>query len=105
MCTRLRLLAGVTLVALVAAQASIAQSGSVFFSSGNLQGARDHTYKPSIIAFGSNSYIVGLRWTGWNRPVAHAHGTLELNDCRPDCAAGTVTPEPVKPDETLRVRI
>ena len=72
------------------ASAAVAH-GRVYFSSCNLQGAHDRAYEPSVIAFGGNSYIVHLRWSDWNDRVAHARGTLELNNCLPDCAGGTIT--------------
>ena len=35
-----------------------------------------------------NAYLSGLRWTDWG-PTAAATGTWRVNDCVPNCAAGT----------------
>ena len=35
-----------------------------------------------------NSYVDHLSWVRWSGQLAVGHGTLEQNDCTPDCAAG-----------------
>jgi hypothetical protein len=51
----------------------------------------DGVYRPRtvIIACGDGNYqLRGLRWRGWDRSSATAHGRAWLNDCVPFCAAG-----------------
>lgn len=35
-----------------------------------------------------NALLTGLHWTSWTATSATAAGTLEYNDCSPNCAAG-----------------
>jgi len=39
-----------------------------------------------------SAYIKGLTWTAWGSEGATGSGTLELNNCEPNCAGGTDTP-------------
>jgi len=48
----------------------------------------------TISADGS-SYIKDLRWSGWGSGTAVGAGTLEQNNCEPNCANGTDNPYPV----------
>ncbi len=68
--------------------ATYAATSRVFFSSGNLRRTYVTAYKPTYVLFGQRSTITGLRWHGWNQMTPSAQGTLEFNDCVPDCAAG-----------------
>jgi hypothetical protein len=53
-------------------------------------------YRPRILYMGASARIVNLRWRGWNKPKARARGILPFNDCVPYCAAGNITPYPVR---------
>jgi hypothetical protein len=37
-----------------------------------------------------NFYLSGLRYTGWNSPVADGSGLAYVNDCEPVCAGGRI---------------
>ncbi len=51
------------------------------------------TQPPEIIVSGDGSaYIKDLSWTGWGSEGATGSGTLELDNCEPNCAAGKDTP-------------
>jgi hypothetical protein len=41
------------------------------------------------------NYLAGLHWTGWGTDTATATGSDNVNDCRPNCAAGAFHPYPV----------
>jgi serine/threonine protein kinase len=58
--------------------------------------ARDMAERPrQIEATGDGSQVVtGLSWTGWGSPQATATGTLQVNDCQPNCASGKFTGYP-----------
>ena len=48
-----------------------------------------------IEASGDGSQVVtGLSWTGWGGPRATATGTLQVNDCQPNCVSGKFTGYP-----------
>jgi hypothetical protein len=52
----------------------------------------DRSVRPATVVVScadANAMLMDLRWTGWGRPTARALGTLRLNLCDPDCAAGT----------------
>ena len=51
------------------------------------------TEPPQIIVTGDGSgFVKDLTWTGWGAEGATGSGTLEVNNCDPDCAGGTDTP-------------
>jgi hypothetical protein len=58
--------------------------------------ARDMAERPQQIeATGDGSQVVtALSWTGWGGPQATATGTLQVNDCQPNCASGKLTGYP-----------
>jgi hypothetical protein len=42
-----------------------------------------------VLACGDgNESISGLKWTGWGSTFAAGRGTISINDCTPNCAAG-----------------
>lgn len=41
-----------------------------------------------------SAYIQDIAWSGWGDATATGTGTLELDDCKPDCASGTYTGYP-----------
>jgi hypothetical protein len=50
-----------------------------------------------IVACGDGNFqLRGMRWRGWERPVARGRGTALLNDCIPYCAEGTFHRLPVR---------
>ena len=44
----------------------------------------------------STTSLWDMTWVTWNSTVAVGAGTEKLDDCTPDCAAGTLHPVPVK---------
>jgi hypothetical protein len=44
----------------------------------------------------STTSLWDMTWSSWNPAEAVGTGTEKLNDCTPDCAAGTLHPVPVK---------
>jgi hypothetical protein len=88
-----RSIAVAALMALLASGAAVHASAreKVLFSSGNLRQTYKHAYRPTYVLFGQRSTISGLRWRDWNSARARAAGTLEFNDCMPDCASGSLT--------------
>jgi hypothetical protein len=55
----------------------------------NCQGS--HQVRPATLMMAcddGNAYLSGLHWTAW-QSSATASGTWRINDCVPDCAAGT----------------
>jgi hypothetical protein len=42
-----------------------------------------------------NTVLTGLRWSSFGGASARARGTLEMNTCTPNCAAGKVVKYPV----------
>lgn len=51
---------------------------------------------PDFISIGASQTIHSINWKSWDGWRAHGAGTFPFNDCRPYCAAGTITPYPVK---------
>lgn len=49
--------------------------------------------EPSTIGFSrdSTNVVSHLSWTSWDPAAAVGQGLLGINDCKPSCAAGTVT--------------
>ncbi len=49
--------------------------------------------EPSTIGFSrdSSNIVSHLTWSSWGPTAAVGHGTLGLNNCKPNCATGTVT--------------
>jgi hypothetical protein len=60
------------------------------------ESARDMAERPQQIeASGDGSQVVtGLSWTGWGGARATATGTLQVNDCQPNCVSGKFTGYP-----------
>jgi hypothetical protein len=43
-----------------------------------------------LVACGDGSIsVTSIAWTTWTRTVARGHGTLNMNNCDPDCAEGS----------------
>ncbi len=49
--------------------------------------------KPSMIGFSADSsnVVTHLTWSAWSAAGASGTGSLELNNCQPSCAQGSVT--------------
>jgi hypothetical protein len=45
-----------------------------------------------IVSGDGSAYISGLTWTGWGSAEVTGSGTLKLDNCEPNCAAGKFTP-------------
>ena len=42
-----------------------------------------------VLACGDgNESVSGIRWTGWGSTFAAGRGTISIDDCTPNCAAG-----------------
>jgi serine/threonine protein kinase len=41
-----------------------------------------------------SGYVNGITWTSWGQATANGTGTLNVNNCTPNCAAGTYTGYP-----------
>lgn len=50
---------------------------------------------PSSIGFSADStnVVTHLTWSSWSQSGAVGNGTFEHNNCVPNCAQGTITPE------------
>jgi hypothetical protein len=44
----------------------------------------------------STAWLFNMTWTSWNSTVATGSGTEKLDDCTPNCAAGTLHAVPVR---------
>jgi hypothetical protein len=51
---------------------------------------------PAKIGLDNVDYLSGLRWTQVNSSSATATGTLNVDNCKPDCASGTQVQYPVQ---------
>lgn len=63
----------------------------------NLPGAaRYMEIRPGQITVSADGsgYVKSLAWSGWGNPQATATGTLEVDNCTPNCAQGTYTGYP-----------
>jgi hypothetical protein len=55
-------------------------------------------YEPACGGYGcalsgdSTAFLYHMKWATWSATEAVGTGTYKLNDCRPNCAAGTVYP-------------
>jgi hypothetical protein len=41
-----------------------------------------------------SGFVAGLTWTGWGSATAQGSGTLNINNCNPNCAQGSPTGYP-----------
>jgi len=41
-----------------------------------------------------SGFVAGITWSGWGTATARGSGTLNVNDCTPNCAQGTLTGYP-----------
>jgi len=60
-------------------------------------GENPATFEPSQIPISCADYTVnisGLTWSSWTATGARGNGTLNVNNCMPDCAGGTVNSSP-----------
>jgi hypothetical protein len=51
-------------------------------------------YRPRNLNFGAHEVVSSMRWSRWGTRLAVGHGLYQVNDCRPNCAEGTITPVP-----------
>ena len=47
-----------------------------------------------IVSADGSGYLTNLTWSGWGSVTAIGTGTLEADDCNPNCAEGTYTGYP-----------
>ena len=59
--------------------------------------------EPSTIGFSkdSSNIVTHLVWSSWGPTTAVGHGTLGINNCKPNCATGKVTQIPA----TVQLRL
>jgi hypothetical protein len=63
---------------------------------GPCQGITPKHEPSSLLMSGDGSlYAQHIAWIGWGTASATGHGTAEVNNCQPDCAAGTYSAHPV----------
>jgi hypothetical protein len=100
--TRLRLsiaagllaVAGVASATVVAAAPASARASQVVVVGCNGNGqVRPHGFD-NFGCMPSQEFLTGLTWTSW-RSVAFGQGTLKVNTCTPNCAAGKYARFPV----------
>jgi hypothetical protein len=48
-------------------------------------------YKPDTIALGASAAIEQIRWLSYGGATAVGAGVFPANDCKPNCAGGTIT--------------
>jgi hypothetical protein len=93
--------------ALIASVSPGALAGPVATTAGQKTYAKfsgHRAYKPSTLGFGAHELITGITWSKWGKKLAIGHGTYQVNDCIPFCAAGTITPTPSTIYLTGRIR-
>ena len=57
--------------------------------------SRMKTEPTQIVTTGDgSSYVKNLTWSGWGSATATGTGTLEIDNCNPNCAQGTFTGYP-----------
>jgi hypothetical protein len=60
-------------------------------------GAGGPQFKPKTFLLAcadANSYVAHIKWTSWTLNGAHGLGTLEENDCTPNCVSGKFNSSP-----------
>jgi hypothetical protein len=71
-----------------------ASAGKVFIAD---KGCTGHAVEPSEVVIAcadANLYVTGLQYSSYGGGTAKAAGTFHLNDCTPNCAAGTFHTHP-----------
>lgn len=92
-----RILAGLGTLALAAGLigglASAAQASTVPVVYNYVEGWANPHIRPGFIAVGMGGApsVQSLHWSTWNSRHAKAAGTLVLDNCQPDCAAGAIS--------------
>jgi len=51
---------------------------------------------PDTIVVDNHDYISGLQWSAMGAPTSLARGTLNIDDCQPNCASGHFTQHPIQ---------
>lgn len=93
--TRLSLLSA-TLAAIVLALAISASAASAPLKITDCTKATSSPKSVTLTCADANTVLGGLRWSSFGGFVAQAKGTLEVNKCEPNCAAGKFSKYPVK---------
>jgi len=83
------------LIAVLLACGAIAASASSTVEITNCAKASTRPKSLTLTCGDGNTVLSGLRWRGFGGSSAHARGTLEMNTCKPNCAAGKVVRYPV----------
>lgn len=82
---RSRLLLLVAVLVATFALPALAQA-RVYFR-GEIMGSRTPMlFRPHVIQFGERSAIIRIRWQHWGGRMAAGRGSLEFNNCKPNCA-------------------
>ena len=74
------------LVSVIAAVPAFAASGKAYVS--NCGTLEQHPAALVLACADANYALAGLKWSGWTTGSASATGSVQANDCTPNCAAG-----------------
>ncbi len=88
---------GVTCAALASAAASVAKAPSASKVYIAAKGCTGSSYKPTSVVFAcadGNLYATKLKYSSYGSREASATGTIHLNTCTPNCAAGKFQTKP-----------
>jgi hypothetical protein len=93
--TRISLLSA-TLAAIVLALAVSISAASSPLKITNCTKATSRPKALTLACADANTVLRGLSWSSFGGATAQAKGTLELNKCEPNCAAGKFSKYPIK---------
>lgn len=93
--TRLSL-SSATLAAIVLALAVSTSAASSPLKITNCNKASSRPKSVTLACADANTVLGGLSWSSFGGATAKAKGTLEVNKCEPNCAAGKFSKYPVK---------
>jgi hypothetical protein len=86
---------GGTLVAALVGCGALVASAAPTVKITNCVKASSRPSSVTLTCGDGNTVLSGLRWSSFGGTSAQARGTLEMNTCTPNCAAGKVVKYPV----------
>jgi hypothetical protein len=89
------ILIGGTLAAALVGSGALVASAAPTVKITNCVKASSRPSSVTLTCGDGNTVLSGLRWSSFGGTSAQARGTLEMNTCTPDCAAGKVVKYPV----------
>ena len=89
------LLASLALAAAIVAVGAIAAFASSPLKITNCNSASSRPKSVTLTCGDGNTVLKGLKWSSFGGASAQAKGTLEMNTCEPNCAAGKDVSYPV----------